>query len=221
MNSRIRFDRNELAGSFGDIGTDLPLVIGMVLAAGLDPASVFIMFGLAQIATGLVYGLPMPMQPLKAMAVLVISQKLSGDLLYGGGLAVGVAMLLLTVTGGLTLLARLVPRCVVRGIQFGLGLSLASLALKNYVQADGWPGYVVAALGFAAMLWLLGNRHVPGGLVVIGLGVIYALTYHFHEIAGASVAVRSPSCTLRPGATSAPASLFSRCRSCRCRCPTR
>ena len=44
---RIRFDRNELAGSFGDIGTDLPLIVGMIMAAGLDSASVFIMFGLA------------------------------------------------------------------------------------------------------------------------------------------------------------------------------
>ncbi|MCZ2400148.1 MAG: hypothetical protein LC135_09825 [Phycisphaerae bacterium] len=38
---RIRFDRHELAGSFGDIGTDLPLLIGMIAAAGLDSASVF------------------------------------------------------------------------------------------------------------------------------------------------------------------------------------
>jgi hypothetical protein len=30
----IRLDRNELAGAFGDIGTDLPLIIGMILATG-------------------------------------------------------------------------------------------------------------------------------------------------------------------------------------------
>ena len=183
MSNRIRFDRNEFAGSFGDIGTDLPLVIGMVLAGGLDAASVFIMFGLAQIATGPVYGLPMPMQPLKAMAVIVIGQKLSGDVLFGGGLAIGVVMLVLVVTGGLSWLARVVPRCVVRGVQFGLGLSLASLALKNYVQADGMPGYVIAAVAFVAMLLLMGNRRVPGGLVVILLGVVYALVYHFDSIA--------------------------------------
>lgn len=59
----IRFDRNELAGSFGDIGTDLPLIVGIILATGMDSASVFILFGLLQVATGLVYGLPMPMQP--------------------------------------------------------------------------------------------------------------------------------------------------------------
>ena len=84
----IRFDRNELAGAFGDIGTDLPLIIAMILVAGLDAASALIMFGLMQVFTGLRYGIPMPVQPLKAMAALVIAQKLSGGVLYGGGLAI-------------------------------------------------------------------------------------------------------------------------------------
>src|SRR3990172_8263542 len=79
---KIRFDRNELPGAFGDIGTDFPLVVSMILVSGLDVASVLIMFGLMQILTGLFYGLPMPVQPLKAMAVIVITQKLSGNLLY-------------------------------------------------------------------------------------------------------------------------------------------
>src|ERR1700733_1020568 len=99
----IRFDRNELAGAFGDIGTDLPLIIGMILAAGLDSASVLIMYGLMQIATGLWYRLPMPVQPLKAVAIIVIAQKAGGpitaNILYGGGLAIGITMLILTVTG--------------------------------------------------------------------------------------------------------------------------
>jgi len=85
----IRFDRNELAGSFGDIGTDLPLIVGMTLAAGLDSASVLIMFGAMQVMTALVYRLPMPVQPLKAMAALVIAQQIEGNILYGAGLAVG------------------------------------------------------------------------------------------------------------------------------------
>jgi hypothetical protein len=82
---RIRFDRNELSGAFGDIGTDFPLIVGMILVAKLDAASVLIMFGLMQLLTGFVYGMPMPAQPLKAMAVLVITRKVSGNVLYGGG----------------------------------------------------------------------------------------------------------------------------------------
>jgi len=176
---RIRFDRNEWAGSFGDIGTDLPLLIGMILAAGLDPASVFIMFGVLQVATGLFYGLPMPMQPLKAMAVIVITQKLSGEILFGGGLAIGIIMLALTITGALGALAKFIPRCVVRGLQFGLGLSLASLALRTYVPALGAEGYALAAAGFLIMVALWGNRRLPAGLFVIGLGLGYALLFKF------------------------------------------
>lgn len=173
--ARIRFDRNELAGSFGDIGTSLPLIVGILLATGLDAASVFILFGLLQIATGLFYGMPMPMQPLKAMAVLVIAQQLTGDVLLGAGLAIGVTMLLLTLSGGLGLLVRAVPVCVVRGVQFGLGLSLAALALKTYIPAMGSAGYVLAGGGFGSMLLLWGNRRVPPGLLVIALGLLYAV----------------------------------------------
>lgn len=174
VSDHIRFDRNELAGSFGDIGTDLPLIVGIVLAAGLDSASVFFVFGLLQIATGVVYGLPMPMQPLKAMAVLVITQQLAGNILLGAGLAIGATMLVLSLSGGLALLARWIPRCVVRGIQFGLGLSLASLALTRYIPSMGWPGYALAAGGLVVMLSLWGNRRFPPGLLVIAMGVAYA-----------------------------------------------
>lgn len=176
MNSRrIRLDRNELAGSFGDIGTDLPLIVGIILAAGMDPASVFIVFGLLQIVTGVVYGLPMPMQPLKAMAVLVITQKLPGSVLLGAGLSIGTVMLVLTLSGGLDWLVKRIPLCVVRGLQFGLGLSLASLALKTYIPSTGVAGYLLAGAGVLIMLVLWGNRRLPPGILVIALGLIYAL----------------------------------------------
>jgi len=173
----IRFDRNELAGSFGDIGTDLPLILGMILAAGLDSASVLTVFGLMQILTGVVYGLPMPMQPLKAMAVLVITQKMAADVLFGSGLAIGAVMLLLSLSGALGWLAHNIPPCVVRGIQFGLGLSLASLGLKTYVPSMGAEGYVLAAAGFIIMVSLWGNRRIPAGLLVIGIGILYAVVF--------------------------------------------
>jgi MFS superfamily sulfate permease-like transporter len=173
----VRFDRNELSGAFGDIGTDFPLVVAMILIAKLDPASVLILFGAMQVLTGLTYGLPMPVQPLKAFAVIVITQKLSGDLMYGGGLAIGITMLLLTVTGLIDGLARAVPKSVVRGIQFGLGLQLGYLALKDYVRAEGAPGYVLAAASFALILALLGNRKFPPAPFVVVLGVVYAFGF--------------------------------------------
>lgn len=177
MEPRLRFDRNELAGAFGDIGTDLPLVIGMILAAGLHSASVLVMFGLMQFFTAFTYRMPMPVQPLKAVAVIVITQRIAPGVLYGGALAIGIAMLVLTVTGGIGWLARTVPRAVVRGLQLGLGLQLATLALGNYVQHDGARGYALAAIAFVIIIALLGNRRFPPALFAIGLGVIYAVAF--------------------------------------------
>ena len=174
---KIRFDRNELSGAFGDIGTDFPLVVSMILVSGLDVASVLIMFGCMQILTGLIYGLPMPVQPLKAMAVIVITQKFSGNVLYGGGLAIGLLMLFLALTGLIDWIARVVPKSVVRGVQFGLGLQLATIALKNYVSAEGGIGYGLAALAFAVTLSLLGNRKYPPAPYVILLGLVYAYLF--------------------------------------------
>ena len=173
----MRFDRNEVAGAFGDIGTDLPLIVGMILAAGLHSASVLVMFAVMQYMTAVRYRMPMPVQPLKAVAVLVITQKIAPEVLYGGGLAIGIVMLVLTVSGGITWLARIVPKAVIRGLQLGLGIQLAMLALKDYVQADGARGYLLAAVGFAIVIALFGNRRFPPAIPVILVGVVYAFAF--------------------------------------------
>jgi MYXO-CTERM domain-containing protein len=183
---RLRFDRHELAGAFGDIGTDLPLLVALIVTCGLDAASVCIAFGSLQIATGLRYGIPMPVQPLKAMATIMLVERLSPGTLAGAGLVIGAVMLVLAATGLLDWLGRVIPKEVVRGIQLGLGLMLARLALGEYVAAEGTPGYALALVSVAALLLLRRQRRIPGPLVVIGAGVIYAAVTHLDADALAS-----------------------------------
>jgi hypothetical protein len=197
----IRFDRHELAGSFGDIGTDLPLLVGLIAAAGLDAASVFAVFGLAQILTGVLYGLPLPVQPLKVMATLVIAQRIPAETFYGAGVAIGLVVLLLSLSGALEYLTRLIPHCVVRGVQLGLGLSLASLAVRYYIPAQGAAGWGLAVAGLVVMLLLRANRRLPAGLALISLCVIYALVRGVDVAAIiAGVALRLPQAHL-PGSS--------------------
>jgi xanthine/uracil/vitamin C permease (AzgA family) len=188
----IRFDRNELAGAFGDMGTDVPLLIGVALASHLDGTSVLIMFGAMQILTGLAYRMPMPVQPLKAMAAIVIARQTAAPILYGAGLAIGITMLILAATGTLTWLGRVIPKSVVRGIQFGLGLQLASIALQNYVRAEGTSGYALAGLAFIFVVLLLGNRRLPAALPVVALGVAFAATRLDASVLAASVGLHLP-----------------------------
>ncbi len=173
----IKFDRNEWSGAFGDIGTDFPLIVGMILAAGLDSASVLVTFGVMQIFTGSFYKMPMPIQPLKAMATIVITQKISPNILYGGGLAIGISMFLLNITKLIDWISRVVPKAVIRGIQLGLGIKLGLLALQDYVIADGVAGYYLAAAAFLLAIFLLGNRKYPPAIFIIMLGMFYAFVF--------------------------------------------
>lgn len=177
MRPNIQFNRRELAGAFGDIGTSLPLIVAVLLATPLSAAGVLLAFGLAQIATGLLYGLPMPVQPLKAMAVVVIAGQASGGLLQMAGLMIGVLMIGLSASGALGWLSRMIPLCVVRGVQAGLGLMLARTA-ASLVGREAGPWSWIAALAAIAVLALLRQHHRwPGALLVIGAAAAWAAVF--------------------------------------------
>lgn len=174
---KILFNRNEFSGAFGDIGTDLPLIVAIILTTGLDISGVLLMFGFLQIFSGSIYRMPIPVQPLKAMAAIVITQQIAGDVLLGAGLVIGIIMLLLSVTSSLDRLARLIPKAVIRGIQLGLGLSLCYLAVKSYISAEQFTGYLLALISFIIILIFIDRKRYPVALFVIGLGIIYAFIF--------------------------------------------
>lgn len=72
----FEFNLRELAGSMGDFGTLFPLASGYIVICGLNPAGFLVMIGLANIVTGIVYRLPMPIEPMKVIAVVAIAQRL-------------------------------------------------------------------------------------------------------------------------------------------------
>ena len=68
MSDRFAFNRLELAGSLGDLGTLLPMLIGMILINGLNPIGLLLTVGLFYIlgitlainlAVGFVIGIAM------------------------------------------------------------------------------------------------------------------------------------------------------------------
>jgi len=171
----IKFNRFEWAGSLGDIGTDLPLLIAMISAAQLDIASTFIIFGLMQIVTGLFYGMPMPMQPLKAMAVIVIGQKIPAPTLYAAGFVIGVMMLLFTLSGALGKIKQWIPHHVVRGVQLGLAFSLLKISLLNYIFTSDTQGIFLAFISGIFYLLAKQKAKFPAAFIFIFAGIIYAI----------------------------------------------
>jgi hypothetical protein len=168
----VRFDRRELSGAFGDIGTDFPLLVGVTAAAGLDPVRAFFCFGLMQIASGLLYGLPIPIQPLKLVAAVVIAQGLSATHLSAAAWSIGAIMLVLVATGSLVKLASWIPTIVVRGIQFGLGVKLGILALTKYAIVDGARSVWVAGGCVVFGIALRHHRRIPASVVILIVGAV-------------------------------------------------
>ncbi len=177
MTGRLKFDRREFAGAFADLGTSLPLILAVLLATQLPAAGVLLSFGLAQIATGVLYGLPMPVQPLKAMAVVAIAGGASGGMLHLAGLMIGTIMVLLTMTGILSRLLHLIPRCVVRGLQLGLGLMLAGAACRLIGREQVWLSWPLAATAIVTLVCLRHHPRWPAGLLVVGAGIVWTALF--------------------------------------------
>jgi predicted benzoate:H+ symporter BenE len=162
----FEFNLRELASSMGDFGTLFPLVIGYIVVCGLDPAGLFIWIGLVNIATGLIYRLPMPVEPKKVISVAAISQKWSPSLVYASGLGLGITWFVLTLSGLMRHIVRWTPMFVARGIQLALGITLAWKGLQLM-----WPDPLLGLVAIAIILLLRENRYAPATIVLMLLGV--------------------------------------------------
>jgi len=92
---RYRFDRLEVAGSLGDLGTLLPLAIGMILLNKLHATNVFVLIGIFYIVAGHYFGVPVPVQPMKVIGAYAIATGLTPTQIVSSSLWMGIFMLFL------------------------------------------------------------------------------------------------------------------------------
>lgn len=121
----------ELNGAMGDLGTYIPIVLALTLVKDLNLGTTLIFTGVYNIVTGAIYGVPMPVQPMKSIAAVAITDPDFGiPEAMAAGILTGAILFLLGVTGLMQLVYRFIPLSVVRGIQLAQGLSFALTAVK-------------------------------------------------------------------------------------------
>jgi MFS superfamily sulfate permease-like transporter len=168
---RLSFGYNELTGAIGDSITVLPLVVALALLTNVSLPHVLIAFGVFQIVWGVRYGLPVSVEPMKALAALAIAGVVSYAELAAAGLLLGVVLLAIGVTGTLSRVQRFVGEPVIRGVQLAVGLLLLETGLS--LAAGSLP---VAAAGVAVVVAVaVAGYRSAGPLVVLVLGVAVAL----------------------------------------------
>jgi MFS superfamily sulfate permease-like transporter len=174
----------ELSGALGDLGTLLPLMLGSIAVAGLAPLPVLAGFAIFYIATAAWYRLPLPVQPMKAVAVVLLTAELDPAALAWSGIMLGAALLLLGITGSITRLARIVPQSVLVGLQLGLGLALALLSVDLMATA---PLLAIVTLGLLVGLLLV--PRAPAALLALVAAIVLAQAL---GLSGAGLEVAAP-----------------------------
>ncbi len=176
--SRLRFDRGEAGGALGDLGTFIPLLVGMVNRCGLQLEPTLLCAGLANIVTGLLFRIPMPVQPMKAIATVAIAEGLNEAQILSAGIITGGVILFLAVTGLIDRLNRAIPKSVVRGLQLALALKLLTGGFGMIAGTEvwiGWDSIGLAIICAALVLLLYFSTRVPGALVVLAVGLVALL----------------------------------------------
>jgi hypothetical protein len=172
---------SEISGSLGDLGTFLPIAIALAANGTVSLASTLVFSGVFNILTGLFFGIPLPVQPMKAIAAVAIARSFSNGSIAAAGIFVGACILVFSVTGILHWFANAIPIPVVKGIQVGAGLSLIIAACGSMLHPLGWisPSWadnrLWAIAAFVALMLTNVFRRVPYALAVFVLGLVFAI----------------------------------------------
>ncbi|KAK0386459.1 hypothetical protein NLU13_6295 [Sarocladium strictum] len=171
----------EISGSLGDLGTLLPLMIALARQDSIDLGSTLVFSGIFNILTGLIFGIPLPVQPMKALASAAISRPEDSSILVvtAAGQLVALAVLFLSITGLLRFAVTAVPVPVVKGIQLGAGLSLVIGAGTSLLQPLHWihpvlDNRVWATVAFLALVGTQQMKRFPYALCFFVLAVAFA-----------------------------------------------
>jgi sulfate permease, SulP family len=201
MSPRYRFDRMEIAGSLGDLGTLLPIAIGMILINGLNPTGMFFSIGIFYILSGMYYGITVPVQPMKVIGAYAIATAMTPSQVLASGALLGLFLLIIGGTDAITFIGKYTPKPVVRGVQISTGTLLMAQGVKFMIGSSKFQvvrqmaepyltiqhigpipvGIVIGIVGGVLTLLLLENKKFPAGLVVILGGIFLGLILGTHE----------------------------------------
>lgn len=195
MTLPLRFNRLELAGSLGDLGTLLPLAIGMILVNGLEPSGIFISVGIFYIFSGLYFRVTTAVQPMKVISAYAVATALSAQQIMAATLVMAVFMLIVGASGAISIINKHTPKSVIRGVQLSTGVLLMTQGIKCMVGTStlqqlnqmaepylAWQqigpvpiGIPIGIAGVLLTLRLLDNRKIPAGLAIIGFGLVLGI----------------------------------------------
>lgn len=174
----FKFNRHEIAGSLGDMGLYLPLVTAMITINQLSLTSVLFFSGFFNLLSGFIFGIPICVQPMKAIATVAIAEGLTAHQILAAGIITAVVILFLGLSNLIKYFNKIIPQSVVRGIQVALGLKLLSKGIEMIMGTKIWFGYDSIVMGIICALLILllfSNKRAPAALIIFSLGILLTI----------------------------------------------
>ena len=174
----MKFSLNELSGSLGDLGTYLPLVIMLAKKNLIDINNVLFFSGFLNCITAFVWDIPMPVQPMKSIASVAITEnELTKEQILTSGILIGGIVLIIGITKTIDKINKIVPKSVICGIQLGLGLNMSikgisMITVKDLFVFDGLiTGICLGIITFISFSF----KRIPIALILVIIGIIYTV----------------------------------------------
>ncbi|MEI6860007.1 MAG: putative sulfate/molybdate transporter [Shewanella sp.] len=161
----------EFSGAFADLGTFLPLVLGLIALNHFSPQGIFMGFGLFALFTAFYYRRPIPIQPMKVISALVIAQGLTPGMLQASGMLMGIILLLLAFSGAISWMAKQLSPAISIGIQLAIGLQL--IWMGGQMMGETW------FIGISAFAVLFVSRYLPIRYLAMPLVLAAGMLWQF------------------------------------------
>ena len=201
MSKHFKITRTEFSGSLGDLGTILPLAVGMILVNNLSPSGIFFGVGLFYVLAGFYFKVTTPVEPMKVISAYAIAMGISASQIQASCLWVFILLIIIGSTGLINIIRRYIPKSVIRGVQLSTGLLLLTQGVRlmlgtsslQIIQKVAEPSLVIQHIGIVPIglalgailgvltLFLLDNKRVPAAIVIVGIGVVVGAIWGTHE----------------------------------------
>ena len=207
-NPHFRFTLQEFGGSVADLGVMLPIAILLIVKNGMNPTAVLLIAGLLYIISGLVFRVPVAVQPLKAVSIIAIANGLSPSVIAAAGILMGGILLVLSFTGMSNFLGNFFTRPIIRGIQLGVGSLLVINGVKmildfqflrggnvEIVQMGGADipiGLLFGIVGGLFLVFFSASRRIPAALALLVFGTFSGFFFGSFNILKSLVFSPSP-----------------------------
>ena len=159
-----------ISGAFADGAILFPLLAGLAIHTGMNGAILMGSAGLAYIFTGLLFKVPMPVQPLKSIVVGALALGASSDDVRIAGLGIGLFCLALAMLP-VDRLEKYIPRHIIHGIQFSLGVLLLLKGIEWTWGEGSITSLVAMGLFVPAAIFVQSRMTMPilGMIAVLGI----------------------------------------------------